>query len=57
MFIMAYSSANPDREKAMLSGASMAFAAGKKVNVLLSGYMGGQGGKTYPKVFYFHVVK
>jgi len=56
-FIMAYSSATPEREKAMLSGASMAFAASKKADIFLNGCMGGAGGKSYPKVYYFHVKK
>jgi hypothetical protein len=56
-FILAYSSANPEREKAMLSGASMAFAAGKKADIFLNGCMGGVGGKSYPKVYYFNVKK
>lgn len=53
-FIVPYTSANPEREKAMLSGVSIAYAASKKVSVLLSGCQTGigGGGNTYPVVWY-----
>jgi len=54
-FILAYTLNTPERQKAMLSGASMAFAANKKVDIFLNGCMAGIGGKTYPTVYYFNV--
>jgi len=54
-FLIPYTSSVPEREKAMLSGLSMAFAANKSVKVLLSGCQEGIGGKTYPVVHYLFV--
>ena len=57
VFFIPYTSAVPEREKAMLSGAAMAFAANKKVSVYLDGCQSGIAGATYPRVHYFYVLQ
>jgi hypothetical protein len=54
-FLIPLTSSVPEREKAMLSGASMAFAANKKVSVLLSNCLPGIGGNQYPAVWYLFI--
>ena len=53
-FAAPYTSANPMREKAMLSGILTAYATGKTVRVFLSGCVNGIGGTTYPQILYFY---
>ena len=53
-FLVAYTSANPMREKVMLSGITTAYAMGKNATVLLSGCVAGIGNSTYPVVWYFY---
>ncbi len=55
IFILPYATNGSEREKAMLTGISMAFTAGKKVDIFLLGCMAGIGGKTYPKVYYLKI--
>jgi hypothetical protein len=55
MFVVPYTSQNPDRENAMIVGLKLAFTTNKTVRVFLSGCMPGIGGKSYPRVHYLYV--
>lgn len=57
VFYVPYISSVPEREKAMISGASMAFASDRNISVFVDGCASGIGGKTYPRVHYLYVYK
>jgi len=54
MFVAPYGSSTSIPEKYLISGITTVYATKRKSTVLLSGCLGGIGGKSYPAIWYFY---